>query len=197
MGKNGRRDKKTEQGSIYSIYWSILHIWSHYIGCKGIYRDVFPTFQAKKSYGWWITRRRMEIHIKISEEKYLKESVQKYQEALRTFRRWKWCLRDFADTQEGCEIFSHQQVKLVGLQNWLPPWGSQRSSLRHVSGGFRRNSIALYKKAAKFSQQKADFATLWSDLLAMAVTPSFQLRIAHRLKHWILDFLSFEMVYRM
>nr|CAN68848.1 hypothetical protein VITISV_007653 [Vitis vinifera] len=71
------------------------------------------------------------------------------------------------------------------------------SSLRHVSGSFRRNSIALYKKAAKFSQQKADFATLWSDLLAMAVTPSFQLRIAHRLKHWILDFLSFEMVYRM
>nr|CAN67942.1 hypothetical protein VITISV_027826 [Vitis vinifera] len=71
--------------------------------------------------------------------------------------------------------------------------GSQRSSLRHVSGSFRRNSIALYKKAAKFSQQKADFATLWSDLLAMAVTPSFQLRIAHRLKHWILDFLSFEM----
>nr|CAN70117.1 hypothetical protein VITISV_025924 [Vitis vinifera] len=68
-----------------------------------------------------------------------------------------------------------------------------RSSLRHVSGSFRRNSIALYKKAAKFSQQKADFATLWSDLLAMAVTPSFQLRIVHRLKNWILDFLSFDM----
>ena len=37
----------------------------------------------------------------------------------------------------------------------------------------------------------------WSDLLAMAVTPSFQLRIVHRLKHWILDFPRFEMVYRM
>ena len=23
-----------------------------------IYRDVFPTFLTKKSYGWWITRRR-------------------------------------------------------------------------------------------------------------------------------------------
>ena len=34
-----------------------------------IYREVFPTFLAKKSYGWWITRRRMEIYIKISEEK--------------------------------------------------------------------------------------------------------------------------------
>nr|CAN76174.1 hypothetical protein VITISV_022746 [Vitis vinifera] len=45
------------------------------------------------------------------------------------------------------------------------------------------------------SQQKGDFAALckilpsaWSDLFAMAVTPSFQLRIAYRLKHWILDF---------
>ena len=31
----------------------------------------------------------------------------------------------------------------------------------------------------------------------MAVTSSFQLWIAHRLKHWIVDFLSFEMVYIM
>ena len=29
----------------------------------------------------------------------------------------------------------------------------------------------------------------------MAATSSFQLQIAHRLKHWIVDFLSFEMVY--
>ncbi|RVX07315.1 hypothetical protein CK203_022589 [Vitis vinifera] len=86
--------------------------------------------------------------------------------------------------------------KLVHFHGWKSlalPSVAQRSSLRHVSGSFRRNSIALYKKAAKFSQQKADFATLWSDLLEMAVTPSFQLRIVHRLKHWILDFLSFEM----
>ena len=33
--------------------------------------------------------------------------------------------------------------------------------------------------------------------LAMAVTSSFQLRIAYRLKHWIVDFLRFEMVYSM
>ena len=31
----------------------------------------------------------------------------------------------------------------------------------------------------------------------MAVTSSFQLRIVHHLKHWIFDFLSFKMVYRM
>ena len=36
-----------------------------------------------------------------------------------------------------------------------------------------------------------------SDCLVMVVTSSFQLRIAHRLKHWIVDFLSFEMVYSM
>ena len=54
------------------------------------------------------------------------------------------------------------------------------------------------------SQQKGDFAALCkmlpsaqSDWLVMAATSSFQLRIAHRLKHWIVDFLSFEMVYSM
>nr|CAN76988.1 hypothetical protein VITISV_039361 [Vitis vinifera] len=74
------------------------------------------------------------------------------------------------------------------------------SSLRHISGTFRRKSTTLCKKAAKFSQQKADSATLckmlpsvWSDRLAMAVTPSFQLRIVHHMKHWILEFLSFQM----
>ncbi|KAL6312733.1 hypothetical protein AAG906_015145 [Vitis piasezkii] len=36
-----------------------------------------------------------------------------------------------------------------------------------------------------------------SDLLVTAATSSFQLQIAHRLKHWIVDFLSFEMVYSM
>ena len=34
-----------------------------------IYREVFPTFLTKKSYGSWITRRIMEIYTKISEEK--------------------------------------------------------------------------------------------------------------------------------
>ena len=54
------------------------------------------------------------------------------------------------------------------------------------------------------SQQKGDFAALckilpsaWSDLLTMAITPSFQLRIVHRFKNWIFDFLSFETTYSM
>ena len=33
--------------------------------------------------------------------------------------------------------------------------------------------------------------------LAKAISSSFQLQFVHRLKRWILDFLSFEMVYSM
>ena len=57
--------------SIYWITYILLLQWMQ----GNIYRDVFPTFLTKKSYGWWITRRRMEIHTKISEEKYPKVSV--------------------------------------------------------------------------------------------------------------------------
>ena len=48
-----------------------------------INREVFPTFLAKKSYDWWITRRRMEIYTKISKRKYLKWIRQK-QRRIRT-----------------------------------------------------------------------------------------------------------------
>ena len=57
-----------------------------------IYREVFPTFLAKKSYDWWITRRRMEIYTKISKRKDLVWSRQK-QGKIRTtqggVRIWK------------------------------------------------------------------------------------------------------------
>ena len=99
-----KRRKNTEQGSVYSIYLyiylsiyiiglhnSILHDFLYLLKWMqgNIYRDVFPTFLTKKSYGWWITRRRMEIYTQKSEEKYLKESVQKYREALRTISQEK------------------------------------------------------------------------------------------------------------
>ena len=71
-------------------------------------------------------------------------------------------------------------------------------------GKLQENTRALCKMAAKFSQQKVDFATLckilplaWSDLLPMALTSSFQLRFTNRLKRWIVDFLSFETTYSM
>ena len=56
-----------------AIYYILLYIsqWMQ----ENIYREVFPNFLTKKSYGWWITRRRMEIYTKISEEKYPKVSV--------------------------------------------------------------------------------------------------------------------------
>ena len=65
----------------------------------------FPNLITKESYGWWITRRRMEIYTKISEEKYPKVSVA-------------------------------------------------------TIGKLQENTRALCKMAAKFSQQKADFAAV-------------------------------------
>ena len=58
-------------------------------------------------------------------------------------------------------------------------------------------------KRTTFSQQKGDFAAVqnfplaWSDRLPIPVTPSFQVWIVHHLKHWIVDFLSFETTYSM
>ena len=97
-------------------------------------------------------------------QKYLKKISKrvggKYREALRTisqekmvsarFRKHSRRLRNiFASTS-----YPHRAAKLASTLRL------SASSLRHISGGFRRKSKALYKKAAKFSQQKADFATL-------------------------------------
>ena len=60
-----------------------------------IYREVFPTFLAKKSYGSWITRRRMEIYTKISKRKDLMWSRQNR--------------GDFAPRMGWCEI-SHKEM---------------------------------------------------------------------------------------
>ena len=71
-GKNRRKEKNRARLCIFyiliDITYMILYLLQWMQG--NIYRDVFPTFLAKKSYGWWITRRRMEIYTKISEEKY-------------------------------------------------------------------------------------------------------------------------------
>ena len=79
-----------------------------------------------------------------------------------------------------------------------------------ISGSFRRTLPLYVQEGCEISQQKdiifaaqgwfrsrAKIPSTWSDLLAMAVTPSFQLRITHRLKHWIFYFLIFETTYRM
>ena len=122
-----------------------------------------------------------------------------------SFRKRKWCLRDFTDTQEGlrnhfaAKSYSRKAAKLASTLMF------SASSLQHISGNFRRKYTLLYKKAAKSLRNKRVISqhfgkmlpSAWSDWLAMAVTSSFQLRIVHRLKHWIVDFLSFEMVYNM
>ena len=80
MGKNRRREKNRARLCIVYIFISFTSPsvsvyflqWMH----GNIYREVFPTFLAKKSYGWWIARRRMEIYTKISKIKYLMWSQQ-------------------------------------------------------------------------------------------------------------------------
>ena len=73
-----------------------------------------------------------------------------------------------------------------------------------ISGSFRRTPVHCAKwlrkfrsKRIRFSQPCKNLPSAWSDLLAMAITPLFQLRIVHHLKNWIVDFLSFETTYSM
>ena len=85
---------------------------------------------------------------------------------------------NFVAVQDGCKISYHEGHHFA------------------AKGWFRSRLLVI-------SQSKADFAALrnwpsaWSDQLPMAVTPSFQLRIVHRLKHWIANFPSFETTYSM
>ncbi|RVW27791.1 Retrovirus-related Pol polyprotein from transposon RE2 [Vitis vinifera] len=86
----------------------------------------------------------------------------------------------------------------------------EKNGVCEISQTLKR--AAKYFRNTKLSSQgckvgfhlEGDFAALCkmlpsarSDWLVMAATSSFQLRIAHRLKHWIVDFLRFEMVYSM
>ena len=129
----------------------------------------------------------------------------KYREALRTIsqekmvsarfrrhsRRAAKSLRSNKLFSQGCEVGFHLEVLSFQLAAYIG----------HLQEGIHNT---VQKGCEIISQQKGDSAILckmlssaWSDRLAMAVTPSFHLRIVYRLKHWILDFLNFEMVYRM
>nr|CAN66620.1 hypothetical protein VITISV_023012 [Vitis vinifera] len=90
-------------------------------------------------------------------------------------------------SSQGCEVGFHLEVLSFQLVAYI---GHLQKEIHPT----------VQKGCETTSQQKGDFATLWkmlpstwSDWLAMAVTSSFQLRIAHRLKHWIVYFLRFEM----
>nr|CAN67437.1 hypothetical protein VITISV_044345 [Vitis vinifera] len=89
---------------------------------------------------------------------------------------------------QGCEVGFHHEVPSFLLAVYV---GQLQKEIHHT----------VQKGCGITSQQKGDFAALCkmlpsarSDWLVMAATSSFQLRFAHRLKHWIVDFLSFEML---
>nr|CAN60773.1 hypothetical protein VITISV_000117 [Vitis vinifera] len=106
-------------------------------------------------------------------------------------RRAAKSLRNKKLLSQGCEVGFHLEVLSFQLAAYI--------------GQLQKEMHPTVQKGCKItSQQKGDFATLckmlpsaWSDCLAMAATSLFQLRIVHRLKHWVVDFLSFEMVYSM
>nr|CAN66881.1 hypothetical protein VITISV_009134 [Vitis vinifera] len=103
--------------------------------------------------------------------------------------------------KKGCEITSQQTADFATLRSGLSTCGIRLPLLRETSRG---KHSTVQKGCEIILQQKGDFAALrkilpsaWSDQLAMAVTPSFQLQIVPRLKHWIVEFLSFETTYSM
>ena len=96
----------------------MLHIYYHILQWMqgNIYRDVFPTFLAKKSYDWWITRRRMEIYTKISKRKDLKWSRR---------NRGKFTLRMGCANLEGVVRVSHKLGAIVFRMPYLPYFSSK------------------------------------------------------------------------
>nr|CAN77567.1 hypothetical protein VITISV_019080 [Vitis vinifera] len=106
-------------------------------------------------------------------------------------RRVAESLRNNKLFSQGCEVGFHLEVLSFQLAAYM--------------GHLQKEIHPTVQKGCEItSQQKGDFATLWkmlpsarSDWLAKAVTSSFQLRIEHRLKHWIVNFLRFEIVYSM
>ena len=89
-----------------------------------------------------------------SDVKYLQMSVANIGVLQEPFRKRKWCLRDFAGTQEGLRnhfattSYSRRAAKLASTLRF------QASLSRHISGTVRRKYILLYRKAAKSLRNK-------------------------------------------
>ena len=142
-------------------------------------------------------------------QKYLKKNIQKCRSQISGSTKDQFTgeneVCEISQThKKDCEITSQRKADFAAAAKLAFSLWSSASNVSQLSGNFGRNSTALCKMAAKSFRNKKVISQLckilplaWSDFLAMAVTPSFQLRIAHRLKHWIFDFLIFEMVYRM
>ena len=114
----------------------------------------------------------MEIYTKISKRKDIVWSRQK-QGKIRTTQRGVRMVCEFRTPfaqLRGCASFAHHS-HAEGVCEFRTPFARLRGC--------------------------ASFAQAWSSCLPKAISSSFQLQIVHGLKRWILDFLSFEMVYSM
>nr|CAN81457.1 hypothetical protein VITISV_015416 [Vitis vinifera] len=116
--------------------------------------SLFTNLKAKESCNWWLTRSILGFRQQKSDVKYLPMSVASIGMLQGLFRKRKWCLRDFTDTQEGlrnhfaAKGYSRRAAKLASTLRF------SASSLRHISGNFRRKYTILYKKAAKSLRNK-------------------------------------------
>ena len=100
--------------------------------------SLFTNLKAKESCNWWLTRSILGFWQQKSDVKYLPMSVANIGVLQEPFRKRKWCLRDFVDTQEGLRNILQQHAIFAGLRSWLPPWGSQLPACgiyRATSGG--------------------------------------------------------------
>ena len=84
-----------------------------------------------------------------SDVKYLPMSVANIGVLQEPFRKRKWCLRDFADTQEGLRNHFATTCYLRRAAKLASTLRFQASLSRYMSGIFRRKYTLLYKKAAE------------------------------------------------
>ena len=117
--------------------------------------------------------------------KYLKESMHKYP--------------SFAHCMVTCKNFASRFRNLEStFAHWDPL--SQVAKSTSNAGLHRDYTVAIHFnfRTLKFQFRKVrNCSSAWCSCLTKAISSSFQLQIVHGLKNWILDFLSFEMVYRM
>ena len=141
------------------LYYMMILQWMQ----GNIYRDVFPTFLTKKSYGWWITRRRMEIYTKISEK--ISQSVgRKYREALRTISQVKTrsarfrrhpkraakLLRSKRLVPHRCEVGFHLVV--FGFHRSVKLQGKSKALCKKAAKSFRNKRVISQHFAESFLQ---------------------------------------------
>ena len=89
-----------------------------------------------------------------SDVKYLQMSVANIGVLQEPFRKRKWCLRDFADTQEGLRNHFATTCYLRRAAKMASTLRFPASLSRHILGNFRRKYTLLYKKATESLRSK-------------------------------------------